>query len=134
VGIISVFSISVTLFALAMNMMVKAAATEHIGPLRAGVRQPPRRACMDDLTVTTTVVQVARWILQGMERLMAWARMSLKPEKSRSLVLNKGKVTDKFIFRLGEHQMPSVIERPVKSLRKVFNSSLNNRDFKATCA
>lgn len=79
---------------------------------------------MDDLTVTTAAVPGARWILQGLERLMSWARMSFKPAKSRSLVLKKEKVTDRFRFRLGEHQIPSVTERPVKSLGKVFNCSL----------
>ncbi len=129
VGIITGCTISVTLFALAMNMLVKAAETECRGPLsKSGVRQPPIRAFMDDLTVTTTAVPGARWILQGLERLMSWARMSFKPVKSRSLVLKKGKVTDRFRFRLGEHQIPSVTERPVKSLGKAFNCRLNDRD------
>ncbi len=129
VGIITGCTISVTLFALAMNMLVKAAETECRGPLsKSG-------AFMDDLTVTTTAVPGARWILQGLESLMSWARMSFKPAKSRSLVLKKGKVTDRFRFRLGEHQIPSVTERPVKSLGKVFNCRLNDRDsIKATGA
>lgn len=53
---------------------------------------------MDDLTVITTAVPGARWILQGLERIMVWARMSFKPAKSRSLVLKKGEVTDRFRF------------------------------------
>ncbi len=66
---------------------------------------------------------------------MSWARMSFKPAKSRSLVLKKGKVTDRYRFRLGEYQIPSVTERPVKSLGKVFNCRLNDRDsIKATSA
>ncbi len=66
VGIITGCTISVTLFALAMDMLVKAAETECRGPLgKSGVRQPPMRAFMDDLTVTTTVVPGARWVLQG---------------------------------------------------------------------
>lgn len=134
VGIITGCTISVILFALAMGMLVKAAEPECRGPLsKSGVRQPPIRAFTDDLTVTTTAVPGARWILQGLERIMAWARMSFKPAKSRSLVLKKGKVTDKFRFRLGEHQIPSVTEKPVKSLGKVFNCSLNDREsIKAT--
>ncbi|RXN12199.1 reverse transcriptase [Labeo rohita] len=129
VGIITGCTISVTLFALAMNMMVKAAEIECRGPLsKSGVRQPPIRAFMDNITVTTTAVPGARWILQGLERLMVWARMSFKPEKSRSLVLKKGKVTDEFRFRLGQHQIPSFTEKPVKSLGKAFNCSLNDRD------
>jgi len=45
---------------------------------------------MDNLTVTP-VVPGARWILQGLERLMTWARMCFKPTKS--LVLKRGKIT-----------------------------------------
>ena len=124
VGIITGCTISVILFALAMNMLVKAAEPECRGPLsKSGVRQPPIRAFMDDVTVTTTAVPGARWILQG----LAWARVSFKPAKSRSLVLKKRKVTDRFHFKLGEHQIPSVTEKPVKSLGKVFNCSLNDR-------
>ncbi len=135
VGIITGWIISLTLFARSMNMLVKAAETECRGPLsKSGVRQPPIRALMDDLTVKTTAVLGARWILQGLERLISWACMSFKPAKSRSLVLKKGKVTDRFRFRLGEYQIP-VTERPVKSLGKVFNCKLNDRDsIKATGA
>ncbi|XP_029359637.1 uncharacterized protein LOC115044643 [Echeneis naucrates] len=136
VGIITGCTISVTLFALEMNMLVKAAEPQCRGPLsKSGVRQPPISAFMDDLTVTTTAVSGARWILQGLERIMAWVRMSFNPAKSRSLVLKKGKVTDRFRFSLGVHQIPSVTERPVKSLVKVFNCSLKDADsIKATSA
>ncbi|KAI4887728.1 hypothetical protein NFI96_005940 [Prochilodus magdalenae] len=89
------------------------------GPLtKSGTRQPPIRAYMDDLTVTTTSVPGCRWILQGLERLITWARMDFKPVKSRSLVLRKGKVTDKFRFFLGGVRIPSVSDKPVKSLEE----------------
>lgn len=128
-GIITGCNISGTLFALAMNMLVKAAETECQGPLsRSGVWQPPIRAFMDDLTVTTTSVPRARWILQGMEMLMSWARMRFRPAKSRSLVLKKWKIADKYFFWLEEHQILSVTGKPVKSLEKVFNCSLNDRE------
>lgn len=81
---------------------------------------------MDDLTVTTSSVPGSRWILQGLERLITWARMRFKPEKSRSLVLRRGKVSDKFRFSLGETQIPSVTERPVKSLGKMFDCTLKD--------
>lgn len=60
---------------------------------------------------------------------MSWACMSFKPAKSRPLVLKKGKVTDRFPFRQGEHQILSVAEEPVKSLGKCFNCSLNDKGF-----
>lgn len=90
-GIITSCTISVILFTLAMNMVVKAAEVECRGPLsKSGVRQPPIRAYMDDLTITTTSVPGSRWILQGLEKLITWARMNFKPSKSRSMVLKEG--------------------------------------------
>ncbi len=85
-----------TLFALAMNMLVKAAEVECRGPLSP---------------VTATSVTGCRWLLQGLERLMTWARMAFKPAKSRSLVLRKGRVEDKYRFHLDGALIPSVSER-----------------------
>nr|BAC82598.1 reverse transcriptase [Takifugu rubripes] len=128
-GIITGCTISVPLFSLAMNIIVKSAEVECRGPLsRSGTRQPPIRAFMDDLTVMTTSVPGCRWLLQGLERLISWARMSFKPAKSWSLVLRKGKVADRFCFALGETPIPMVTEKPVKILGKVFNSSLRDSD------
>lgn len=128
-GIITGCTISVPLFSLAMNMIVKSAEVECRGPLsRSGTRQPPIRAFMDDLTVTATSVPGCRWLLQGLEKLISWARMSFKPAKSRSLVLKKGKVADRFRFAIGGTPIPTVTEKPVKSLGKVFNSSLRDAD------
>ncbi|XP_061896833.1 uncharacterized protein LOC133645919 [Entelurus aequoreus] len=126
-GIITGCTISVSLFSLAMNMIVKSAEVECRGPKsRSGTRQPPIRAFMDDLTVMTTSVPGCRWLLQGLERLITWAKMSFKPAKSRSLVLKKGKVADHFRFTVGGYLIPTVTERPVKSLGKIFDSSLKD--------
>ena len=126
-GIITGCTISVTLFALAMNMVAKSAEVECRGPkTKSGTRQPPIRAFMDDLTITTSSVPGTRWILQGLEKLIAWARMSFKPSKSRSLVLKKGRVVDRFRFTLAGDTIPSISEQPVKSLGKVFDASLKD--------
>lgn len=54
-GIITGCTISVILFALAMNMLVNSAEPECRGlKSKSGIRQPPIRAFMDDLTVTTS--------------------------------------------------------------------------------
>ncbi len=99
--IITSCTISVPLFALAMNVIVKSAEVECRGPMsRSGTRQPTIRAFMDDLTVTAASVPGCRWLLQGLQRLILWARMSFKPAKSRSLVLKKGKVANHFRFTL----------------------------------
>ncbi len=100
-----------------MNMVVKSAEVECRGPLtKSGIRQPPIRVYMDVLTITTTSVPGSRWILQGLERVITWARMSFKPSKSRSMVLKKGKVVDKFHFSVSGTVIPTITEQPVKSL------------------
>lgn len=84
-GIITGCTISVTLFFLAMNMVVKSAEVECRGPLtKSGARQPPIRAFMDDLTITVTTVPGTRWIPQGLENLISWAKMNFNPSKSGS--------------------------------------------------
>lgn len=52
--------------------------------------------------------------------------MSINPAKSKSLVLRKGKVTDRFHFTLGDPKIPSVSEKPGKSLGNFFTSNLKD--------
>lgn len=52
--------------------------------------------------------------------------MCFKPSKSRSLVLKRGKVVDKFHFTISGTIIPTLSEKPVKSLRKLFDCSLKN--------
>lgn len=61
-----------------------------------------------------------------MEKLIKWARMSFKPAKSRSLVLKKGKVNDRFRF--------SILARKIPCLGKLFNSSFKDLSYvQSTC-
>lgn len=61
--------------------------------------------------------------------------MSFKPSKSRSMVLKKGKVDDKFRFNIAGTPIPSITEKPVKSLGKMFDSTLRDTtSIKSTCA
>ncbi|KAK1806565.1 hypothetical protein P4O66_005073, partial [Electrophorus voltai] len=119
-GIITGCTVSVILFALAMNMVVKSAEVECRGPLtKSGVQQP-------SITITTTSVPGSRWIIQGLERLITWARMRFKPFKSKSMVLKRGKVTDKYHFLISGIVIPSISKQPVKSLGKLFDASLKD--------
>ncbi|KAJ3614887.1 hypothetical protein NHX12_018456, partial [Muraenolepis orangiensis] len=135
IGIITGCTISVTLFSLAMNMLTKSAEPECRGPrTNSGQRQPPIRAFMDDLTVMTESVPGCRWILKGLEELVEWAPMRFKSAKSRSMVLRKGKVVDKFRFNIADTAIPSISEKPVKSLGKVFDCSLRDTtSIQSTC-
>merc|ERR1711894_263325 len=76
--------------------------------MKSGVRQPPTRAFMDDMTVTAKSVVEGRWMLEDLEKLISWARMRFKPAKSRSLVLQKGKVQERSRFKVGGQVIPTM--------------------------
>lgn len=59
--------------------------------------------------------------MQGLEKLISWARMSFKLAKSRSMVLKRGKVVDKSRFFVDGMAISSITEKTVRSLGKVFN-------------
>ena len=61
-----------------------------------------------------------------MENITTWARMCFKPAKSRSLVLKRRKVTDKFHFSLDGTQISSISEKPIKSLGKTLDHTLKD--------
>lgn len=72
--------------------------------------------------------------MSGLERLMGWARMSFKLAKSRSLFLKKGKVVVELRFSISGTPIPTISEKPVKSLGKFFDSSLRDTaSIKNTC-
>ena len=63
--------------------------------MKLGVRQPPAKAFMDDLTIATTHTIQTRWILGGLEALIRLVRMKFNAMKMSSVVLN-GKPSEWF--------------------------------------
>ena len=73
-----------------MNMVVKSVEKNSRIPwMKSGVHQPPGRAFMDYVTITTKTVTEAQWTLQELEEVITWARMRVKPSISRSLVIRR---------------------------------------------
>ena len=83
---------------------------------------------MDDLTVTTKAVTGARWLLTDLQDIISWERMEFKQTKSRGLVIKNGKVKNKYRFQVADMEILSITKKPVKSLGKVFDSSLSDKD------
>ena len=127
-GIVTGCTISVVLFVMGMNLLNKAASAETRGPKTNNAeRLTPNRAFVDDLTITTETHVQARWILSALEETATWARMKFKPAKSRSLIIRKGKQTDRFILKIQGEDIPSITDNPVKCLGKWFDDSLNEK-------
>jgi len=131
-GIVTGCTISVILFVMGMNLIIKAASRESRGPkTNTGIRLPSNRGFMDDMTVTTETHIQARWILQALGETVRWARMAFKPRKSRYLIVKKGKVTEKFKMTIQDEDIPSVISNPIKCLGKWFDSTLTDKNSQA---
>ena len=69
---------------------------------------------MDDLTISTTTHVQARWVITALDDPFNWARLKFKPNKSRSLVNKKGKVSKRFNLQVQEEDIPSIMDRPIK--------------------
>ena len=66
--------------------------------------------------------------IKKLEKLVEWGRMKFKAKKSRSVVIQKGKVEDKYQFKIQGELIPSLKDQPVKSLGKWYFKSLNDRE------
>ena len=83
---------------------------------------------MDDMTITASSHIQARRVLTALDDSVTWARMKFKARKSRSLIIYKGRVTDRFSLSVQGEVIPSILDHPVKCLGKWFDSSLQDRE------
>ncbi|KAK0153815.1 hypothetical protein N1851_004106 [Merluccius polli] len=66
-----------------------------------------------------------RRLLRKLQENIEWARMKFKPSKSRSLSVVKGKLSDQR-FYIGEEPIPTVAEKPIKSLGRWYDATLKD--------
>ena len=72
---------------------------------------------MDDMTTLTTTMPCTRQMLKKLQKNIKRARMKMKPSKS------KGKLSEQLLY-IGEEPIPTVSEKPVKSLGRWYNANL----------
>lgn len=121
--IITGCTISVILFALVMNMVVKTAEVEWSLRLELWMTDgslSPHHQC-----------QEASGFFRAWKKLYPW-QLGFKLNEFRSMVLKRGKVVDKPRFQVTGFIIPSITERYIRCLGKVFDCSL--RDATATQA
>ena len=127
-GIITGCTLSVILFALSMTMLVMSAKDETKGPkTSSGQRQVSTSLFMDDIATRTENLVQTKHLLDKLVEKLKWAGLSIKPEKSRSLVIIKGIVSRK-TPSIGGVPITSITEKPVKYLGKLYNKTLNEME------
>ena len=121
VGIAAGCTISVILFVLVMEMLRKSCRCE------GAEIATPLQSFMDDITLLVRGEGVTRRILERLDELIAWSRMKFKAKKSRSATLRKG-VQREVRYFIGGQPIPTVKEKPVKSLGRLYQKSLSDRN------
>ena len=124
VGIAAGCTISVIWFILAMEVIlrgVKITDNEEDMYIEA-----PKKAFMDDVTLLTRKSSSMEAVLSRFDQLIIWARMKFKAKKSRSVTLVKGKQKE-CKYKIAGDTMPTVSEKPVKSLGRIYSGTLSDR-------
>ena len=128
-GIFAGCTISIILFIAASNVIL-----EHVS--RIGLPQynlsntntmPVLCAFKDDVSLMTRSATASKIALERTVIVLKWARMKLKPQKSRSLVIRKGKSIDEQPFKVGEEIIPSIQKEPLKTLGRIYNNSVTDK-------
>merc|ERR1711872_586321 len=117
-GIITGCTMSVILFALSMTMLVMSTKEETKGPnTRSGQQQVNASLFMDDIATRTENLVQTKYLLDKLVCNLKGAGLSIKPEKSRSLVIIEGKVSNK---------TPSIEGVPITSITENQSSIRGN--------
>jgi hypothetical protein len=128
-GIVTGCTVSVILFVLGMNLILKAAEQETRGPkMTSGIWMPPTRRFMDDITITKESHIQSRWILGALEKTPSLARIKFKQRMSRYLVLRKGKILPHVDLKIQGEDIRRIIDNPIKCLGKWFDATLNDKE------
>ncbi|GFN95159.1 reverse transcriptase [Plakobranchus ocellatus] len=109
--------------------VVHRAAEEGASPADLGggcYIMPPLKAFMDDTTILFSKANETHRMLIRLDALMNLGRMSLKPQKSRSLSVRKGKIDEDVCFKVTSRNIPMISQEPAKSLGRWYDSSLKD--------
>ena len=122
VGIGAGCTISVIWFVLVMEMILRSAdCSEELAKVRS-----PKKAFMDDVTLLTQDQKTMQAVLSRLDELITWSRMRFKAKKSRSLTFVKGR-QKQVKFRIAGEVIPTVKEKPVKSLGRWYAGTLSDK-------
>ena len=136
-GIFAGCTISVVLFVAAFNVILEYVDAGGVARYKMGSGEEIEllRGFMDDVSILTSSVESANVALKRTEKAVSWARMKLKPAKSRSLVVKKGRSMDVQPFAVGELDaslarevdvIPCLQRKALRTLGRVYDASIRD--------
>ncbi|KAL7834877.1 hypothetical protein SRHO_G00291350 [Serrasalmus rhombeus] len=113
-GIMAGCTVSPLAFTLAMELIIRASAWVVGGErVDGGLRLPPIRAYMDDMTTITSTKPCTKRLLEKLQSNLSWAGMKIKPCKSMSISVVKGQITND-TFTINDEPMPTILLKQLK--------------------
>ena len=115
-------TISVILFLAAFNVILEYVTQAGLPPKSLSTRKsmPVLGAFMDNVGLMTTSTPASKIALKRTEIAMKWARMKLKPKKSRSLAVKGGECIDQQAFQVAGKIILSIQKEPLN--RRILRS------------
>ena len=101
----------------------------------SNVKLPLVRAFMDDLNIMSNSVPDAQDLLSKCAKALSWAGMTFRADKSRSIIIHKGRSLNSAPFAVNDPTsptdfscyIPSIHSSPVKFLGRLIDGTLSDR-------
>ena len=137
-GIFAGCTLSIILFLAGINVVIEytLASSARKFVSTGNVAFPLVRAFMDDLNLMSSSVSGTQNLLHRCVKALSWAGMYFRADKSRSIVIVRGKSMNTTPFYVTEpstpsdftNYIPSIHSVPVKFLGRIINGSLTDRN------
>ena len=120
-------TVSIILFLSAINV-----TTEHIYAVTEDeiyntITITPVKAFMDDMLLMSPSISSTQVLLDCCAIALNWARMTFRASKSRSMVIDKGKVIDISPFSFKGEIIPSIHTNPVRFLGRTIDFTVSDK-------
>ena len=87
----------------------------------------PVKAFMDDMFLMSPSIPATQVLLDRSAVALIWARMSFRASKSRSMVIDKGKVIDISPFSFKGENISSIYANPVRFLGRTIDFTVSEK-------
>ena len=127
-GIFAGCPASVILFLMAFNLIIEYVELGNIEQYcLQGRKIEVTRGFMDDISLMTVSTPKAALALARVNTALKWARMNLKPSKSRSLVIKRGEVIKVEPFSVDGDIIPGLHNKPLRTLGRFFDWFISDK-------
>ena len=135
-GIFVGCTLSIILFLAGMNIILEYSLVATTPQFHLNnIPLPPMRAFMDDLNIMSSTICGAKTLISRCAIPLNWAGLTFRADKSRSIVIIKGRSMNTTPFSVSSPRelsdftsfIPSIHSRPVKFLGQIIDGSISDR-------